>query len=206
MTWLDEQPESSVVFLCFGSLMNISATQIKEIAQALEIVGCRFLWSIRTDPKEYPNPFKILPDGFMNRFSNLGFVCGWVPQLKILAHKAIGGFLSHCGWNSILESLRYGVPIATWPMFAEQQLNAFTMVKELGLAVEMCLDYVLANGEIVKADEIARAVRYLMDGEDVPRRKLKEISEATKEAVMDGGSSFAAIDRFADKLISVMDS
>lgn len=205
MTWLDEQPESSVVFFCFGSLMNISATQIKEIAQALEIAGCRFLWSIRTDPKEYPNPFKILPDGFMNRVSNLGFVCGWAPQLEILAHKAIGGFLSHCGWNSILESLRFGVPIATWPMFAEQQLNAFTMVKELGLAVEMRLDYVLANGEIVKADEIARAVRSLMDGEDVPRRKLKEIAEAAKEAVMDGGSSFVAIDRFIDELISGMD-
>ncbi|CAG7875089.1 unnamed protein product [Brassica rapa] len=205
MTWLDEQPESSVVFLCFGSLKNLDAAQIQEIARALEIVGCRFLWSIRTDPKEYPNPIEILPDGFMNRVSNLGFVCGWAPQVEILAHKAIGGFLSHCGWNSILESLRFGVPIATWPMYAEQQLNAFTMVKELGLAVEMRLDYVLADGEIVKADEIARAVRSLMEGEDVPRRKLKEIAEAAKEAMMDGGSSFVAIERFIDELIFAMD-
>jgi len=123
-----------------------------------------------------------------------------------MAHKAIGGFLSHCGWNSILESLRFGVPIATWPMFAEQQLNAFTMVKELGLALEMRLDYLLADGEIVKADEIARAVRSLMEGEDVPRRILKEIAGAAKEAVMDGGSSFVAIDRFIDKVVvSAMD-
>ncbi|XP_013636987.1 PREDICTED: UDP-glycosyltransferase 71C2-like [Brassica oleracea var. oleracea] len=206
MTWLDEQPESSVVFLCFGSLKNLAATQVKEIAQALEIVGCRFLWSIRTDPKEYPNPFEILPDGFMNRVSGLGFVCGWAPQVEILAHKAIGGFVSHCGWNSILESLRFGVPIATWPMYAEQQLNAFTMVKELGLALEMRLDYVLADGEIVKADEIARAVRSLMEGEDVPRGKLKEIAEAAKEAMMDGGSSFVAIERFIDEVVvSAMD-
>ncbi|CAH8313362.1 unnamed protein product [Eruca vesicaria subsp. sativa] len=202
MTWLDEQPELSVVFLCFGSLRSLAATQIQEIAQALEIVGCRFLWSIRT---EYPSPSEILPDGFMNRVSGLGLVCGWAPQVEILAHKAIGGFLSHCGWNSILESLRFGVPLATWPMYAEQQLNAFTMVKELGLAVEMRLDYVLADGEIVKADEIARAVRSLMEGEDVPRRKLKEIAEAAKEAVMEGGSSFVAIDRFIDRLISDMD-
>ncbi|CAN7011079.1 unnamed protein product [Brassica oleracea var. botrytis] len=206
MSWLDEQPESSVVFLCFGSLKNLAATQVKEIAQALEIVGCRFLWSIRTDPKEYPNPFEILPDGFMNRVSGLGFVCGWAPQVEILAHKAIGGYVSHCGWNSILESLRFGVPIATWPMYAEQQLNAFTMVKELGLALEMRLDYVLANGEIVKADEIARAVRSLMEGEDVPRKKLKEIAEAAKEAMMDGGSSFVAIERFIDEVVvSAMD-
>ncbi|CAN6834740.1 unnamed protein product [Brassica oleracea var. botrytis] len=201
MTWLDEQPESSVVFLCFGSLMNLPATQIKEIAQALEIVGCKFLWSIRTDPKDYPSLSEILPDGFLNRVSGLGFVCGWAPQVEIMAHKAIGGFLSHCGWNSILESLRFGVPIATWPMFAEQQLNAFTMVKELGLALEMRLDYLLADGEIVKADEIARAVRSLMEGEDVPRRILKEIAGAAKEAVMDGGSSFVAIDRFIDKVV-----
>ncbi|KAF3558791.1 hypothetical protein F2Q69_00011959 [Brassica cretica] len=206
MTWLDKQPESSVVFLCFGSLMNLPATQIKEIAQALEIVGCKFLWSIRTDPKDYPSLSEILPDGFLNRVSGLGFVCGWAPQVEILAHKAIGGFLSHCGWNSILESLRFGVPIATWPMFAEQQLNAFTMVKELGLALEMRLDYLLADGEIVKADEIARAVRSLMEGEDVPRRILKEIAGAAKEAVMDGGSSFVAIDRFIDKVVvSAMD-
>lgn len=205
MTWLDEQPESSVVFLCFGSLKSLAASQIQEIAQALEVVGCRFLWSIRADPKEYPTPSDILPDGFMNRVSNLGFVCGWAPQVEILAHKAIGGFLSHCGWNSILESLRFGVPIATWPMYAEQQLNAFTMVKELGLAVEMRLDYVLADGEVVKADEIARAVRSLMEGEDVPRRRLKEIGEAAKEAVMEGGSSFVAIERFIDELISAMD-
>ncbi|KAL0667353.1 hypothetical protein Bca4012_030057 [Brassica carinata] len=159
-----------------------------------------------TDPKDYPSLSEILPDGFLNRVSGLGFVCGWAPQVEILAHKAIGGFLSHCGWNSILESLRFGVPIATWPMFAEQQLNAFTMVKELGLALEMRLDYLLADGEIVKADEIARAVRSLMEGEDVPRRILKEIAGAAKEAVMDGGSSFVAIDRFIDKVVvSAMD-
>ncbi|CAA7038050.1 unnamed protein product [Microthlaspi erraticum] len=203
MRWLDEQAESSVVFLCFGSMKNLSVSQIKEIAQALEIVGCRFLWSIRTDPKD--DSYEILPDGFMNRVVGQGLVCGWAPQVEILAHKAIKGFVSHCGWNSILESLRFGVPIVTWPLSAEQQLNAFTMVTELGLALEMRLDYVLAHGEIVKADEIAKAVLSLMDGEDVPRRKLKEIAEAAKEAAMDDGSSFVAVKRFIEKLLSVMD-
>lgn len=96
--------------------------------------------------------------------------------------------------------LGFGVPIATWPMYAEQQLNAFTMVKELGLALEMRLDYVSEDGDIVKADEIAGTVRSLMDGVDVPKSKVKEIAEAGKEAV-DGGSSFLAVKRFIGDLI-----
>ncbi|CAA0373345.1 Flavonol 3-O-glucosyltransferase UGT71C1 [Arabidopsis thaliana] len=201
ITWLDDQPESSVVFLCFGSLKNLSATQINEIAQALEIVDCKFIWSFRTNPKEYASPYEALPHGFMDRVMDQGIVCGWAPQVEILAHKAVGGFVSHCGWNSILESLGFGVPIATWPMYAEQQLNAFTMVKELGLALEMRLDYVSEDGDIVKADEIAGTVRSLMDGVDVPKSKVKEIAEAGKEAVMDGGSSFLAVKRFIGDLI-----
>ncbi|XP_019101429.1 PREDICTED: UDP-glycosyltransferase 71C1-like isoform X1 [Camelina sativa] len=200
--WLDDQTESSVVFLCFGSLRNIPETQIKEIAQAMELVDCKFLWSIRTDPKEYASPYDALPDGFMDRVMDQGLVCGWAPQVEILAHKAIGGFVSHCGWNSTLESLGFGVPIATWPMYAEQQLNAFTLVKELGVAMELRMDYVSEEGHIVKADEIAGTIRALMDGEDrVLKTKAKQIAEAAKEAVVDGGSSFAAIKRFIGDLI-----
>ncbi|XP_010521940.1 PREDICTED: UDP-glycosyltransferase 71C3-like [Tarenaya hassleriana] len=202
MRWLDKQPESSVVFLCFGSAGIHGGPQLKEIAQALELVGCKFLWSIRKNPTEETNPCDHLPDGFADRTAAQGMVCGWAPQVEVLAHDAIGGFLSHCGWNSILESLWFGVPVATWPMYAEQQLNALTMVKELGLAVELRLDYVSGQGEIVAADEIARAVRSLMDGGDGRREKVKEMAEAARKAVTIDGSSFVAIDRFVDKLIS----
>ncbi|VVA90286.1 unnamed protein product [Arabis nemorensis] len=202
MRWLEDQPESSIVYICFGSLGILEAPQIKEIAKALDLTGHRFLWSIRTNPTEKSTcPYDLLPEDFIDRTAKRGLVCGWAPQVEVLPHKAIGGFVSHCGWNSTLESLWFGVPIATWPMYAEQQLNAFTMVKELGLAVELRLDYVSAYGEIVEAEEIARAIRSLMDGEDTPRKKVKEMAEAARKALIDGGSSFVAVNRFLDELI-----
>ncbi|XP_010501351.1 PREDICTED: UDP-glycosyltransferase 71C3 [Camelina sativa] len=202
MRWLVDQPESSVVYICFGSLGIHGKPQIEEIARAIELAGHRFLWSVRTNPTEKASPYDLLPEGFLDRTESKGLVCDWAPQVEVLAHKAIGGFVSHCGWNSLLESLWFGVPTATWPMKAEQQLNAFTMVKELGLAVELRLDYVSAYGEIVKAEEIAGAIRSLMDGEDTLRKKVKEMSESARKALMDGGSSFVAVKRFLDELIS----
>ncbi|XP_010487258.1 PREDICTED: UDP-glycosyltransferase 71C4-like [Camelina sativa] len=197
--WLDDQPESSVVFLCFGSKGSVDEPQVKEIARALGLVGCRFLWSIRTSGAVESDD--VLPEGFMGRVAGQGLVCGWAPQVEVLAHKAIGGFVSHCGWNSTLESLWFGVPVATWPMYAEQQLNAFTLVKELGLAVDLRMDYVSGRGDLVTCDEIARAVRSLMDGGDEKRKKVKEMAVAARKALMDGGSSTLATARFIGELL-----
>ena len=127
--WLDEQPPSSVVFLCFGSMGWFGEDQIKEIARALEDSGARFLWSLRKPPpkgsmgmpSDFPLPelAEALPEGFLDRTAGIGRVIGWAPQAQVLAHQATGGFVSHCGWNSTLESIYFGVPIATWPLYAE---------------------------------------------------------------------------------------
>ncbi|EOX93256.1 UDP-glucosyl transferase 71C4, putative [Theobroma cacao] len=140
MKWLDNQPPSMVVFLCFGSLVPIDEAQAMEIAQKLEKCGHRFLWSVRIQrpisdatsgkPNNYTNLKEMLPQRFLERIKGRGMVCGWAPQVEVLAHKSIGGFVSLCGWNSISESLWYRVPILTWPLYAEQQLNAFQMVKD----------------------------------------------------------------------------
>lgn len=119
-------------------------------------------------------------------------ICGWAPQVEILAHKAIGGFVSHCGWNSILESLWYGVPIAAWPIYAEQHINAFNMVKELGLAVEVKLDY-SRESDLVMTDDVERTVKDLMDSDNEVRKKVKRMSEMARIALTDGGSSFNSI-------------
>ncbi|KAL5750481.1 hypothetical protein ACOSP7_025084 [Xanthoceras sorbifolium] len=204
LEWLDDQPESSVVFLCFGGGGSFSPAQVKEIATGLEQSECSFLWSLRVSPPN--NEVSVIdqctnhdhfPEGFLERTRGRGIICGWVPQIEVLAHKAIGGFVSHCGWNSILESLWYGVPIVTWPLYAEQQLNAFRMVKELGLAVEMRLDSRL-NGDLVMADEIGRAVRTVMVGDSEIRKKVKEISEIGRKSLTDGGSSFVSMGQFID--------
>ncbi|XP_010260709.1 PREDICTED: anthocyanidin 3-O-glucosyltransferase 2-like [Nelumbo nucifera] len=212
MRWLDQQPPSSVIFLCFGSRGSFSVSQTKEIALGLERSGYRFLWSLRQpEPSKsrfappsdysYTNLEEVLPDGFLNRTEGRGLVCGWSPQVEVLAHPATGGFLSHCGWNSILESLWFGVPILVWPLYAEQKLNAFRLVMELGLAVEMgCVSR--RNGDdFVKAEDVERGVRIMMDGDNEVRRKVKEIQERSRKAVAQGGSSFVSLGRLIHDVI-----
>ncbi|CAH2061069.1 unnamed protein product [Thlaspi arvense] len=147
MKWLEYQPESSVVYLCFGRFEVLG----KEIARALELSGQKFLWSICTGKS---SPYDLLLEGIMAR----------------MASKRL-------------------------------QRNTFTLVKELGLAVELRLDYVSANKDVVKAEEIAGAIRSLMDGEDTPRKRVKEMVEAARKALMDGESSSVAVRRFVDDIV-----
>ncbi|KAF5768753.1 putative UDP-glucuronosyl/UDP-glucosyltransferase, UDP-glycosyltransferase family [Helianthus annuus] len=206
--WFDRQPDFSVVFLCFGSMGSLNRAQVREIATGLERTGYRFLWSLREPGKtkiELPNDYEkleedLFPDGFIDRTAEIGLVCGWVSQVSVLAHKAIGGFVSHCGWNSILESISYGVPIATWPLYGEQHLNAFEMVKEVGLSVEIRLG---KGGDLVLADEVEKGVRELMDsGDGELRKKVQEMSEMSKMALLRNGSSFQALETLMGNLLS----
>uniref|UniRef100_A0A1J3IU29 Glycosyltransferase n=1 Tax=Noccaea caerulescens TaxID=107243 RepID=A0A1J3IU29_NOCCA len=200
MKWLDDQPEASVVFLCFGSMGKLRGPLVKEIARGLELCQSRFLWSLRTE--DVANDDDLLPEGFLDRVSGRGMICGWSPQVEILAHKAVGGFVSHCGWNSIVESLWFGVPIVTWPMYAEQQLNAFLMVMELKLAVEMRLDYRIHGDELVSANEIETAIRCVMDKDNnLVRKRVMDISQMARKATLIGGSSYLATDKFIQDVI-----
>ncbi|CAL8138516.1 unnamed protein product [Prunus armeniaca] len=207
LEWLDDQPPSSVVFLCFGSMGSFDEAQVKEIACALEQSRHRFLWSLRQPepegkmvmPSDYADVKLVLPEGFLDRTAGIGKIIGWSPQLAILAHPAVGGFVSHCGWNSTLESLWCGVPIATWPLYAEQQLNAFGLVKELGLGVEIKMDY-KQDSEVVSSEEIERGIRQVMLKDSDIRARVKEISEKSKKALTDGGSSYSSLGRFLDQI------
>ncbi|PWA89810.1 UDP-glycosyltransferase 71E1 [Artemisia annua] len=212
MTWLNDQLESSVVFLCFGSMGSFSEKQVKEIAIALERSGHRFLWSLRRpqpkgkmeQPKEYENYEEVLPEGFIERTLSVGKVIGWAPQTTVLSHPSIGGFVSHCGWNSTLESIWCGVPIAAWPLYAEQQINAFQLVVELGIAAEIRIDYRSdmrrgINNMTVAAEEIEDGIRRLMNDHEM-RNKVKEMKEKSRLAVLEGGSSYASVGHFIDHL------
>lgn len=209
MKWLDVQPPSSVVFLCFGSMGSFEPDQLAEMAIALEQSGCRFLWSVRSPeskdftkpPGEYSGFLGILPEGFLERTKNRGLVCGWAPQVEVLAHEAVGGFVSHCGWNSTLESLWHGVPIATWPLYAEQQISAFELVSELELAVNLKMDYRMENAEnLVKAEEIENAIKCLMDTENPIRKRVGEMKEVSRKTIQDGGSSFISLGRLIEDI------
>ncbi|CAI9093014.1 OLC1v1028411C1 [Oldenlandia corymbosa var. corymbosa] len=202
LRWLDDQPNSSVVFLCFGSFGSFELDQVKEIAKAVEQSGCRFLWSLRKArnkklleyPSEYDDYEEVLPEGFLDRTCGIGKVIGWAPQSLVLGHPAVGGFVTHCGWNSVLESVWFGVPMATWPMYAEQQLNAFLLVKDLGIAVEIRM-----NGNqgvvVVGADEIEGGIRKLMQLDGDIRARVKELKEKARNALSAGGSSQSSIGR-----------
>uniref|UniRef100_A0A803KW31 UDP-glycosyltransferases domain-containing protein n=1 Tax=Chenopodium quinoa TaxID=63459 RepID=A0A803KW31_CHEQI len=216
MAWLDEQPLSSVVFLCFGSMGGFEADQVREIANGLDQSGYRFLWSLpRSAPKgdlgssiENDNLNEVLPKGFVDRTAHRGKIVKWVSKVQILAHKAIGGFVTHCGWNSILESVWFGVPMATWPLYSEQQLNAFELVKELGLAVEISIDYRLNFGigkgnYLVTAEEVENGVKRVMNIDDEIRGKVRDIRNLSRKALKVGGSSNHNLGRFIEEVLHI---
>ncbi|KAH7533287.1 hypothetical protein FEM48_Zijuj04G0114800 [Ziziphus jujuba var. spinosa] len=197
--WLDDQPPSSVVFLCFGHLGRFSEDQAKEIANALENSGIRFVWSLRQSKSGgYTDSMEALIKGFLNRNAGMGKIVEWAPQVAILSHPAVRGFVSHCGWNSILESVWFGVPIAAWPLYAEQQINAFEIVRDLGLAEEIRLDFFMDFQSqdaqaVVSAPEIEAGIRRVMEHDSDIRKNVKEISEKSRKALMNGGSSYNSI-------------
>ncbi|CAI9103309.1 OLC1v1001768C1 [Oldenlandia corymbosa var. corymbosa] len=217
MKWLDAQPESSVVFLCFGSKGAFDGEQVKEMANGIERSGYRFLWSLRKPlasgnsgyPDDYENLEEVLPEGFLQRNSVVGKIIGWAPQAAILSHPAVGGFVSHCGWNSTLESIWFGVPVATWPLYAEQQLNAFLLVKDLEMAVEIKMDYRHRNrttpelsGEDVSAELIEKGIRLVMEPENEVRKKVKQMQGKSHSVFEEGGSSYTFVRGFIDDVMS----
>ncbi|KAF7833759.1 UDP-glycosyltransferase 71K1-like [Senna tora] len=152
-------------------------------------------------PPTKDNADRAVPEGFLEWMEDKGMICGWAPQVEVLAHKAIGGFVSHCGWNSILESLWFGVPILTWPIYAEQQLNAFMMVREFGIAVELRLDYRNGCDDLVMADEIERGITQLMKRDSEVYKKVQEMKEKARKSVLSGGSSFISTGRLIEDMV-----
>ncbi|KAG8057173.1 hypothetical protein GUJ93_ZPchr0002g24166 [Zizania palustris] len=192
LVWLDGQPDRSVVFLCFGSIAGLwdhPEQQLREIAAGLDKSGHRFLWVVRAPST--PPLDALLPEGFSARTRGRGLVVNtWVPQPEVLRHRATGAFVTHCGWNSVLEGITAGVPMLCWPMYAEQRINSVLVVEDMGVGVEM--EGWLEG--LVTADEVEAKVRLVMESEH--GRKLGERVEAYKHgaamAWKDGGSSRAA--------------
>ncbi|XP_052619585.1 UDP-glycosyltransferase 88B1-like [Lactuca sativa] len=158
LKWLNSQPIKSVVFLCFGSQGVLKKEQLKEIAIGLEKSEQRFLWVVRDPPPDDKKTDSnsgggkevgldaILPDGFKGRIGDKGMVVkNWAPQPAILSHESVGGFVSHCGWNSVLEAVVAGVPLVAWPLYAEQKMNRVYLVeridtRETEISIQKALD------------------------------------------------------------------
>ncbi|KAL6656786.1 hypothetical protein ACP70R_004566 [Stipagrostis hirtigluma subsp. patula] len=197
LAWLDEQPDRSVVFLCFGGTgaVSHSAAQLKEIAVGLERSGHRFLWVVRAPPgADDPNLDALLPEGFLERTNGRGLLIKlWAPQVDVLHHRATGAFVTHCGWNSVLEGIMAGVPMLCWPLYAEQKMNKVFMV-EMGIGI----DVAGWQQGLVRAEEVEAKVRLVMESEKGQqlRARVTAHGEAAAMAWKDGGSSRAAFSQF----------
>jgi 2-hydroxyflavanone C-glucosyltransferase len=131
LPWLDKQPEKSVVYVSFGSRTAMCKEQLRELGLGLEASGCRFVWVVKTEVVDTHDNAKLeemLGEGLLERVKDRGLVVkGWVEQEELLRHKAVGGFVSHCGWNSVTEAALHGVKVLAWPRLGDQRINAGTM-------------------------------------------------------------------------------
>lgn len=177
--WLNEKEPSSAVFVSFGSEYFLSKEEIEEVAYGLEFSMVSFLWVVRFPVAAKVGLEMALPKGFLERVGDRGMVVdGWAPQTKILQHPSIGGFVSHCGWSSVMESMKFGVPIIAMPMHLDQPLNA-RLVEGVGVGVEVKRDL---DGRLQR-EELAKVIREVVvekSGEGV-RRRAKELMEKIRK-------------------------
>ncbi|KAL3637209.1 hypothetical protein CASFOL_019508 [Castilleja foliolosa] len=194
LNWLDKQGlDKSVIFVSFGTTCSFSDEQIEEIAIGLEKSEQKFIWVLReADKGDIFGGGEVrkgeLPEGFEKRVGKRGIVVrDWAPQLDILGHPSTGGFVSHCGWNSCMESMSMGVPIATWPQHSDQPANAVLITKVLKIGVE--LKEWTRHDELLSSSRVEKVVRKLMESSegDEIRKRAAEMGRAIKNSVVGGG-------------------
>ncbi|CAL5350889.1 unnamed protein product [Camellia sinensis] len=200
LMWLDEQESGFVVYVCLGSLGRLTPPQLIELALGLEGTKRPFMWVIRGRGNEGEIEKWVEEDGFEERTKGRGLLIrGWAPQLLILSHWAVGAFLTHCGWNSTLEGVCAGVPLITWPMFAEQFFNEKLVVQILEIGVNVGVEKV-GNifvedkcKKLVERETVEEVVEKVMDegieGEE-RRKRAKVLGEMAKRVIEEGGSSY----------------
>jgi len=210
LDWLDAQAEASVLYISFGSENSIASAQIEELAIGLEASGAKFVWVLRTPSdtgsKAFSSALDFLPEGFHSRTVEKKqgiIILGWAPQLSILAHPATGGFMSHCGWNAVLETTTMGVPMIAWPLYAEQHFNSKFVVDEIQIALEA--PQRIDQNFLVTRDGVERIVKMLMveeKGREL-RERVRELKALARAAVAEGGSSTKNLDLFVSEIMSL---
>ncbi|XP_073041422.1 scopoletin glucosyltransferase-like [Primulina eburnea] len=203
LAWLDSKKPDSVIYACFGSMASCTQAQLREIAFGLESSGKDFIWVVR-DRRNNENSYNFLPHGFEERNRKKGLIIrGWAPQILILDHPSIGAFVTHCGWNSVLEGVCAGVPMVTWPMFAEQFFNEKLVTEILRVGVSVGNKQWRTVGiEGVPREAVSDAVRRVMVGGEVAemRNRAKCYKEMARKAIEEDGSSFTDLSALIEEL------
>ncbi|KAL6650402.1 hypothetical protein ACP70R_009327 [Stipagrostis hirtigluma subsp. patula] len=194
MTWLDKQPPGSVVLVSYGTVSDYDEAQLEELGNGLCNSGKPFLWVVRSNEEHK------LSDKLREKCKEHGLIVSWCPQLEVLAHKATGCFLTHCGWNSTLEAIANGVPTVAIPHWADQPTIARYMESMWGMGVRVRKN----EKGLVTREEVERCIKEVMDGErnDEYKRNTTKWMRMAKKAMQKGGSSDKNIAEFATKYSS----
>ncbi|CAM8933188.1 unnamed protein product [Rhodiola kirilowii] len=215
LKWLDLKEQGSVIYVCLGSLCNLTPNQMLELGLGLEASERPFVWVIRSGGGSNSDELHnlMVQNGFLERVKEKGFlIWGWAPQVLLLSHRTVGGFLTHCGWNSSLEGITAGLPMLTWPLFADQFLNEKLLVDVLRVGVRIGVEKMMELGKedeigvLVDRDGVKKAVEELMDKggveEEERRQRAKELANKADKAGVEGGSSHGSILKFIDHVRS----
>ncbi|KAK2643049.1 hypothetical protein Ddye_024812 [Dipteronia dyeriana] len=185
--WLNSQPANSVLYISMGTLFSISSAQIDEMVAGLKMSGVRFLWVAREDTCRLEEDCR-----------DLGLVVPWCHQLKVLCHSSVGGFLTHCGWNSILEAGYAGVPVLTLPLSGDQATQSKQAVEDYKIGLRLKKD--MGDKALVTREEIAKTIKTLMDVDGIERKEFvknaKKFQETCQAALEKGGSTDTNLDAF----------
>ncbi|KAK9697214.1 hypothetical protein RND81_08G022000 [Saponaria officinalis] len=182
LEWLDQHGPRKVAYISFGTVVTPPPHEIKALGEALEVSEIPFIWSMSESLRAN------LPESFVEKIQKdekLGKIVSWAPQIKLLGHPSIGVFVTHCGWNSIMESISTGVPLICRPMLGDQALNQRIIECELefGIGIE--------GGSLTQSSTINALNQVLSSerGEEM-RRNVEELQKLAEESVQQGGSSF----------------
>ena len=211
--WLDSWPKGSMIYACLGSLNRVTPQQLIEIGLGLEATKRPFIWVLRGAHKSDEMEKWLIEEGFEERVKGRGILIkGWAPQVLILSHVAIGAFLTHCGWNSTLEAICAGVPLVTFPMFADQFYNEKVVVQVIETGVRVGVETAVHFGDEdkfgdviqVTRDNVREAIEKVM-GEGVDKEKRRErarkYADMAKKAIEEGGSSYNNMSLLVEDII-----
>ncbi|KAL8526090.1 hypothetical protein ACS0TY_015347 [Phlomoides rotata] len=195
--WLDSKPPGSVLYVSFGSLVQTSKQVIHEVAHGLLLSGVNFIWVVRVGVTGDFADADVLPPGFEDEITDRGLIVPWCDQITVLSSRGVGGFLTHCGWNSTIESMWCGVPMICYPISYDQPTNRKLVVDDWKIGISLC------DGTSVDRNEVAEKIKNFMS-EAAASRRMRQEAENVKKRLQNAleidGSSKINFDRFINDL------
>ncbi|KVH93315.1 gallate 1-beta-glucosyltransferase-like [Cynara cardunculus var. scolymus] len=203
LEWLDSKQPSSVVYISFGSVVNLSQEQLTEMAYGVLNSGVSFLWVMRKGDTFNGVKSGRLPEGFSEAAGDKGMVVQWSPQTQVLSHPAVSCFVTHCGWNSTMEALSSGVPVVAFPQWGDQVTDAKYLVDEWKVGIRMCRGE--AENRVIGREEIGQCLKEATNGVKAAEMKRNALKwkKAAEAAVEEGGTSDRNIQEFVDDIMKI---